>query len=229
MAEGEMRPENRRVALAGLAAHPRNYNTHPALQVERLTASLRKFGQVRSIVVWRSMILAGHGVVEAARALGWSEIAADVLPDAYPEHLALAYVAADNELARLGEPDHAQLAAILQESAAADAELLAAAGYSDAELERLLSEMEMTALSDAGGGGKDKSETLGDKSKQIKVVLYADSLEEFEAAILATGKRQRGEAILEICRFYLGAHGGQKTEGQFDAELESILAAQSIA
>jgi hypothetical protein len=86
----------------------------------------------------------------------------------------------------------------------------------------------MTALSDASGGGKDKSETLGDKEKQIKVVLYAGSLAEFEAAILKTGKHNRGEAIIEICRFYLGAHGGQATKGQFDPELESILAAQSI-
>lgn len=137
MAE-EMKATNQRVKLAGLRAHPRNYNVHPAGQVEKLATSLRKFGQVRSIVTWRSTILAGHGVVEAARLLGWQEVNADVLPDEYPEHLALAYVAADNELARQGEPDLAQLAAILEESAAADAELLEAMGYSDGEYKALL-------------------------------------------------------------------------------------------
>lgn len=148
----EMKPTNQRVKVAGLRAHPRNYNVHPAGQVEKLAASLRKFGQVRSIVTWRSTILAGHGVVEAARLLGWQEVSADVLPDEYPEHLALAYVAADNELARQGEPDLAQLAAILEESAAADAELLEAAGFTAAEYERLVGEMEMTTLQDATGG-----------------------------------------------------------------------------
>ena len=140
----EVTPVNQRVALADIAPHERNYNRHPADQVRRIAHSLRKFGQVRSIVVWRSTILAGHGVVEAARSLGWKEITADVLPDTYPEHLALAYVAADNELARLGDPDQAALAAILQESAAADAELLEAIGYVEAELQALID-----SLSDA--------------------------------------------------------------------------------
>ena len=72
----EVKPVNQRVALADIAPHERNYNRHPADQVKRIAASLRKFGQVRSIVVWRSTILAGHGVVEAARSLGWKEIAA---------------------------------------------------------------------------------------------------------------------------------------------------------
>ena len=95
-----MTPTNERVSLADIQPHKRNYNRHPASQVERIATSLRKFGQVRSIVVWRNTILAGHGVVEAAHSLGWTEIAADVLPADYPEHLALAYVAADNQLGK---------------------------------------------------------------------------------------------------------------------------------
>lgn len=46
---------------------------------------------------------------------------------------------------------------------------------------------------------------LGDKKKQIKPVLYIDQLNIFEAAILATGKDNRGEAITEVCRAYLDA------------------------
>lgn len=136
-----MTPTSKRVKLAEVKAHKRNYNRHPAVQVERIATSLRKFGQVRSIVVWRNTILAGHGVVEAAKSLGWREIAADVLPDEYPEHLALAYVAADNELGRLADPDQAALAAILEESKTADAELMAAIGYNNAEFQALLKEV----------------------------------------------------------------------------------------
>lgn len=153
------------IDIAALRPHPRNYNRHPASQVERIAASLRKFGQVRSIVVWRSTILAGHGVVEAARALGWTELNADVLPDEYPEHLALAYVAADNELGRLGDPDQAALAAILEESRNADAELLAAIGYSDAEFQALLEEVGAAEKAQAGDAEPqiDRAEELREK------------------------------------------------------------------
>lgn len=133
-----MKPTNRRIPLADLQPHPHNYNRHPAKQIKRIATSLRKFGQVRSIVVWRNTILAGHGVVEAARSMRWNEIAADVLPDEYPEHLALAYVAADNELGRMGDPDQAALAAIIEQSKSIDNELLEAIGYDESELAKLI-------------------------------------------------------------------------------------------
>jgi len=151
-----MTPTNQRVKLAGLKTHSRNYNRHPAKQIERIAMSLRKFGQVRSIVVWQNTILAGHGVVEAAKSLGWQSIVADVLPDEYPEHLALAYVAADNELGRLADPDQAALAAILEESKIADAELLQAIGYNDQELQALLNEI-----------GKNDEREIKDSAPQI--------------------------------------------------------------
>jgi len=108
--------ERRTVTISDYQPHPRNYNRHPADQIKRIAHSLSTFGQVRSIVAWRGYILAGHGVVEAARSLGWQSLQADVLADDYPETKALAYLAADNELSRLSDPDAAQLAAILQES-----------------------------------------------------------------------------------------------------------------
>jgi ParB-like chromosome segregation protein Spo0J len=151
-----MMPTNQRVKLTEIKTHSRNYNRHPAKQIERIAMSLRKFGQVRSIVVWQNTILAGHGVVEAAKSLGWQSIVADVLPDEYPEHLALAYVAADNELGRWADPDQAALAAILEESKIADAELLQAIGYNDQELHALLNEI-----------GKNDEREIKDAAPQI--------------------------------------------------------------
>ena len=133
--------ERRTIHLSAYQPHPRNYNRHPADQVKRIAHSLRTFGQVRSIVVWRGYFLAGHGVAEAAQSLGWTTLQADALPDDYPEAKALAYVAADNELSRLSDPDAAQLAAILQESRDTDPELMAAIGYSDQELRELLAKI----------------------------------------------------------------------------------------
>ena len=106
---------NQTIQIAAYQPHPRNYNRHSPLQVQRIAASLNMFGQVRSVVVCRGHFLAGHGVREAALSLGWKELRADVLPDDYPEELALAYLAADNELSRLSDPDNAQLAQILEE------------------------------------------------------------------------------------------------------------------
>ncbi len=136
---------NQTIQIAAYQPHPRNYNRHSPLQVQRIAASLNMFGQVRSVVVCRGHFLAGHGVREAALSLGWKELRADVLPDDYPEELALAYLAADNELSRLSDPDNAQLAQILEESRQYDDQLLAAIGYDDKEFDALLREVEKDA------------------------------------------------------------------------------------
>ena len=156
-------PTNAVIALADYRPHPRNYNKHPAKQVERIATSLRKFGQVRSVVVWRNYFLAGHGVREAALSLGWDSLRADVLPDEYPEELALAYVAADNELGRMGDPDQEQLAAILSEARAYDAELLQAIGYDDSEFEKLLA-----AVGGLDGGAGGDAEPQIDKAEELR-------------------------------------------------------------
>jgi len=129
--------KNQFVKLADLRPHSRNYNAHSDAQIAKLAKSLSRFGQVRSIVVRDNTILAGHGVVEAAKSLGWTELRADVV-DELSEDEALAYVVADNELARQSDPDQAQLAAILEELQAREPLLVEAVGYSTAELEQLL-------------------------------------------------------------------------------------------
>lgn len=136
-----MNAQNIVVNLADVAAHDRNYNRHPPAQIKRIMLSLEKFGQVRSVVVWRGQFLAGHGVAQAARQLGWQTIRADVLPDDYPESLALGYIAADNELARQGDPDQAQLAAILEDVQKYDPELLEAIGFDDREFAALQAQL----------------------------------------------------------------------------------------
>lgn len=46
---------NRIVDVASLTPHPRNYNAHSDGQIGDLRASLKRFGQVRSIVVQAAM------------------------------------------------------------------------------------------------------------------------------------------------------------------------------
>jgi ParB-like chromosome segregation protein Spo0J len=148
---------NQIVSLALCRPHPRNYNKHEPEQIDNLRLSLRRFGQVRSIVVQDDgagafLIVAGHGIVLAARAERLTELRADVIPADWPENQVLAYLAADNELARQANPDEAQLALIIAELADAQDDELAtlAAGGID-RLEELLDLLEEhDAPEDAG-------------------------------------------------------------------------------
>lgn len=60
----------KRVAIGELSPHPLNYNTHPQKQLCALADSIKKFGQYKNIVVRGGTILAGHGLVEAAKIAG---------------------------------------------------------------------------------------------------------------------------------------------------------------
>lgn len=121
--------------------HPHNYNGHPKEQIRRIQASLDEFGQGRSIVVWRNYVLAGHGVYESAKQLGWEYLAARKYPDDWEETKALAYLAADNRLAELGDPDMEALARTLAEIRENDLDLLYAVGYTDDEYRDLIEDL----------------------------------------------------------------------------------------
>ena len=147
---------NAAVNVAALTPHPRNYNQHSAGQVGDLRRSLRRFGQVRSIVVQAQadglhhLIVAGHGIVTAARAEGIETLRADIIPADWDDAMVLAYLAADNELARQGQPDEAQLAALLRDvQATADRELAALAAGSEARLTEMLATLDGGAAGDA--------------------------------------------------------------------------------
>jgi hypothetical protein len=69
----EMRP------VANLTAHPANYRRHPEHQLAILRESLRVHGQQKPVVVTPDgTILAGHGLVQAAKLEGWERIACHV-------------------------------------------------------------------------------------------------------------------------------------------------------
>lgn len=92
--------------------HPANPNTHPKNQVEELGESLDRFGQFKNIVVWNSFILAGHGLVSAAKKKGLSTIdAVDV--SHLSEDDAKALMVADNRLPELAAMDDEALKIVL--------------------------------------------------------------------------------------------------------------------
>jgi ParB-like chromosome segregation protein Spo0J len=140
--------ENRIVPVGSCSPHPGNYNRHAEAQITDLRLSLHRFSQVRSIVVQDDgagsyLLVAGHGVWEAARLEGFESLRADVIPADWSPARVLAYLAADNELAKRASPDEAQLAAlVVQVQAEADEELARLAAGGEEELRRLLAGLE---------------------------------------------------------------------------------------
>ena len=153
--------ERTMVRVDGLRAHGRNYNRHGAGQVGDLARSLERFGQRKPITTWRGQIITGHGVVEAARRLGWSEVWAEACPDEWTEAEALAWLAADNELARAADPDEAQLAALVAELGDIDAELARLAAGGEERLKELLA-------SAGSASGEDPGAQI-DRAEELRV------------------------------------------------------------
>lgn len=111
--------QNRIIALDQLIPHPRNYRVHPQHQIDQLVLSLQRFGQGRSIVVQDSpehmIIVAGHGIVEAAQALQWQELRADILPADWTDQQIEGYLIADNLHSQEASDNEELLAMLLQE------------------------------------------------------------------------------------------------------------------
>jgi hypothetical protein len=61
--------------LSEVSEDPNNEFRHPEAQIERLMRSLTRFGQQRAIIIdQRNVVVAGEGVLTAARRLGWQTI-----------------------------------------------------------------------------------------------------------------------------------------------------------
>jgi len=111
--------QNRVVQIKDLIPHPDNYRSHPPVQIRNLVASLVRFGQGRSIVIQDGpqgyLIVAGHGIVEAAKQLRWTELRADILPADWSAEQVRGYLIADNAHNEAAEDDHDLLTRLLKE------------------------------------------------------------------------------------------------------------------
>lgn len=123
--------------IAALVPNPRNPRSHPEAQLDRLTASILRFGQPRPVLARRenSMIIAGHGVALACERAGLTEIRT-VLWDVDQE-TADAFMLGDNRLGQLGRDDTARVRELLRQIGLADVESV---GYDAAEVEQLLAD-----------------------------------------------------------------------------------------
>lgn len=130
-------PKAETAPIGTLKPHPKNYRTHPEDQLEHLVASLKEHGFYRHVVAARDgTILAGHGIVEAAKKLGMKHvpiIKVDIDADS-PQ--ALKILAGDNELTRFAMNDDRQLTELLRDIALRDS--LLGTGYDEEDLAALV-------------------------------------------------------------------------------------------
>ena len=103
------------VPVGELEADPRNARRHDERNLAAIRASLARFGQRKPLVGrrvdGRLVLEAGHGTLEAARALGWSHVAVLEVDEAEAE--AQAFALADNRTAELASWDDESLRASL--------------------------------------------------------------------------------------------------------------------
>ena len=93
------------VAIESLTLDPNNARKHSKRNLDAIAASLNKFGQRKPIVVHQNTVIAGNGTLEAAKSLGWKEIAVSVCPADWDTDTAKAYALADNRSSELAEWD----------------------------------------------------------------------------------------------------------------------------
>lgn len=90
------------VPLRTLQADPANARRHTRQNLRAIERSLERFGQQKPIVIDHAgQIIAGHGTLAAAAALGWESVA--VVRSDLQGHEAMAYAIADNRSAELAQ------------------------------------------------------------------------------------------------------------------------------
>ena len=99
--------------LSELHLDPANARGHDTRNLDAIQASLARFGQQKPVVVTpEGVVIAGNGTVEAARALGWTEVSVAVTELSGADRAA--YAIADNRTAELAAWDDDVLSATIK-------------------------------------------------------------------------------------------------------------------
>jgi len=123
-------------AVDELQPHPRNYRDHPEDQLRELTESIRTHGFYRNVVVSSDgYILAGHGVVQAARELGMAKVPVVEIPVEHSHPAALQVLTGDNALPGMSKDDADRLRDVLLELSSEG--MLGGTGYTQRQVDAL--------------------------------------------------------------------------------------------
>ena len=97
--------ELREVEIAALKPYERNAKQHSKEQVEKIGQSIRRLGFISPCLIDRDLnVIAGHGRIMAAKAIGWDRVPCIFIEGLTAEERK-AYILADNRLTELGDWD----------------------------------------------------------------------------------------------------------------------------
>lgn len=158
-----------KMKISDLIEFPNNVRVHTKRNLDALKKSLEEFGQVKNIIVQKSTnyIVAGNGLFQAAKALGWDEITCNVID--IEDDKAKALCILDNRSGDLSQMDEKNLLDMLKDF---DADMLDLTGYNDKELDKMLQFQEGTLFEneDKPKEKKKKKEPIS-SDDQVSFVL----------------------------------------------------------
>lgn len=206
------------VPAGEIVKNPKNWRIHTEHQRDALEGVLDAVGWVQDVVVNERTGRLVDGEMRATSAAKRNERVPVTYVDLTEEEEALMLAAMD-PIGQMAVTGHEALMALLGDVEVANPAL-------DQMFYALVEQAEQTSLKDEqaeqseteGTGQSKKGRNLGSPAAMIKPVLYSDQIAVFEEALKATGIRNRGEAVIEVCRVYLEQ---QRTEGQFDLSAKS--------
>ncbi len=171
-----------------------------------LTKSLDRFGQRKPLVLGADgVVYAGNGTLQAARALGWSEVW--VSPSKLSGAEARAYAIADNRAGDLSQFDEIELSLQVGQLTG---DLLDVIGFDMAEIRELLPEAGDIAQADGSSPAHKSGGRValnGGGRIVLRLMIACDTVELFERALVATGLVNREHATNAVARGYLEAQG----------------------
>ena len=98
-----------------LKPHQENYKKHPQDQLEHISKSIQENGIYRNIVISNdNVILAGHGVFEACKRLGFVKVPTLKINISSSDPRAIKLLISDNEISHLAEIDQIKLSDMLK-------------------------------------------------------------------------------------------------------------------
>lgn len=129
------------VSLKKLTPDPHNVNLHDERNLEAIQESLKRFGQPERLIVRKSdnLVFSGNGRLEAMQRLAIKSARVQYIEGTDDE--CRAYAVAANRTARLSRFDETELAELLSELKNNDPGIVAATGFNEEELERLLEDL----------------------------------------------------------------------------------------
>lgn len=177
-----------------LLANEKNWRIHPEHQQRVMSGALDEIGWIQRVVVNRrsGRIIDGHMRVIIAKARGervpvdWVDLTEEEEGKALASFDAVGSLAvldwqALADLLDAAEPESDGLTILFEGLAADAAEAL-----------------------EEGGAPAERKRDIGSKTRpRLRVVLAVDQLDVFERALRKTGSKNRGDALIEICRSFI--------------------------